>query len=1110
MSERTTRRSRRGGDAVATVDKDTAADESDGGGGEAEAEGPPPAPPPRKKAAGRMDPGVGGEEEGASESTSGDAADNLNAPPAAIEGGGDGPPPESADGDGAHDEDEEGHPREPVLLGEKPRGMYECDYCGADLSRAPRIRCAVCPDFDLCLECFANEDHERMGRYKREEEARRRAEAEEEAAAAAEAHPVLGGAAPPSEPPDKRGRGRKRKAPRDLLDDLHNEDPSALGSYVGGLWIPFFRHRPDHPYLVADSTRYMMFPSFRGVRPVAAPGVAEVGGNLNFGDAGGPDDGRGGGMEEPKPDGSDGDHVEAIANAQDTAIHSNAVPAQDGGSSESAMDVDEAKNRDEASAEPENPSPGGADGKPDPDPTSDPDGGGDKNACEKERTASARSEPPAAAAALAVVQDSSKVWTAEEDLRLLDGILTCGLGNWADISEHMSGAVAGEAVQAPDPGGCSIGIKSEQQCMERYLDDFMGRYGRILPPYTMVAERPADRPDGPPGAAGGDEAGNDGAPEEGHAEDNGASAADDTGINGISGSLRKRPRRMASAEDEMAPGFKKVVFRPEPTESLDDSADLYHPYLPPVSGVKVGDEVARDLWYRSEQNFIRQLAGASSKAEADSIRSDFVKQRALGVPGYEANVLPPRLDDVAKMEGHELVGYMPRRGDFDVEWSNDAEKLISEIEFTSEDTKDEKELKLRVLDIFNRRVDEREERKRVVIEHGLLNYKENQEKMWLMDPDERHLVQRMRLFARYHSREEHEAFVRKTLEAKRLRKEIAKLETYQRMGIKKLSDCERYELDKSRRVLHKDAWLKKEKETKKSKKSGEGGENKTVLRPSVAAFLPGKRATRPSAEIWKQFAPPEAGGGAVNGGTTCAPSENGAGKPTDPMDCDGDRKPAAASEPTKPPPSDERKPEDEQKPSADKFVIKDKPGFDLLSKKEIGVCKRHSLLPMEYVSVKRALIADAISKGIVDPRRPSNQSLFKVDVSSRKDVVDFVLSSGWVPEEPFQKKQKTVAHPVPAAVPVAAAAAAQLPPSQQQSTTEDKPAAKAPLQTLPPSPNAASSKPAADSMLMMPTSADAVKSPSSREVGLGVLENTKPLSLLKSPPEPHVAENENL
>ena len=35
------------------------------------------------------------------------------------------------------------------------RSLYHCNYCQKDISSCPRIKCAVCTDFDLCLECFA-------------------------------------------------------------------------------------------------------------------------------------------------------------------------------------------------------------------------------------------------------------------------------------------------------------------------------------------------------------------------------------------------------------------------------------------------------------------------------------------------------------------------------------------------------------------------------------------------------------------------------------------------------------------------------------------------------------------------------------------------------------------------------------------------------------------------------------------------------------------------------------------------------------------------------------------------------------------------------------------
>ncbi|PPE01904.1 hypothetical protein GOBAR_DD01044 [Gossypium barbadense] len=37
----------------------------------------------------------------------------------------------------------------------KGPALYHCNYCNKDLSGMVRIKCAVCPDFDLCVECFS-------------------------------------------------------------------------------------------------------------------------------------------------------------------------------------------------------------------------------------------------------------------------------------------------------------------------------------------------------------------------------------------------------------------------------------------------------------------------------------------------------------------------------------------------------------------------------------------------------------------------------------------------------------------------------------------------------------------------------------------------------------------------------------------------------------------------------------------------------------------------------------------------------------------------------------------------------------------------------------------
>ena len=99
-----------------------------------------------------------------------------------------------------------------VLTSDKRRGVYECDYCHADISQVPRIRCAVCPDFDLCLDCFATTDH---------------AVAVARIRAASAAHGAV------------------------------QDGPTP------GISASAINHSGTHKYRVADSTRYPLFPSAR-------------------------------------------------------------------------------------------------------------------------------------------------------------------------------------------------------------------------------------------------------------------------------------------------------------------------------------------------------------------------------------------------------------------------------------------------------------------------------------------------------------------------------------------------------------------------------------------------------------------------------------------------------------------------------------------------------------------------------------------------------------------------------------------------------------------------------------------------------------------------------
>lgn len=152
-----------------------------------------------------------------------------------------------------------------------------------------------------------------------------------------------------------------------------------------------------------------------------------------------------------------------------------------------------------------------------------------------------------------------------------------------------------------------------------------------------------------------------------------------------------------------------------------------------------------------------------------------------------------------QLPGCNLAGYMPLRGDFDVEYDNDAELILADMEFLEDDHPTERELKLRMIDIYNAKLDERERRKKFAIERGLLDYQQHIQLEKKRTKEERDLVASIRPFARFHSAEEHDELVGGLLAAMKLRKRIAQLQEYRKNGIRTLEEGEEYEREKAKR-----------------------------------------------------------------------------------------------------------------------------------------------------------------------------------------------------------------------------------------------------------------------------------------------------------------------
>ena len=792
-----------------------------------------------------------------------------------------------------------------ILTSEKRRGFYECDYCRTDLSQVPRICCAICPEFDLCLECFTNSKA--------------------------------------SESSSSKSNGSK--------DGI--------------------KHDHTHGYRVCDSTRFFLFPSLRGVDKRNAE--CKVNGDLSEAVAKlseiaeaedchdsehrqvdkskkgeidlAPDieikeaakEGGAANYTDKEADGSNvtSEENEAVEGEDEKDYDSNppiVKEGEDNGTNVAKDTVDTEVDDDEA-----------------------PSASTFSNKSRAEISVTSNVHPIAVVHEYVATDDVKNMWTVEEDLRLLDAIAHLGLGNWMDISEEVAGT-----------SGTSS--KTPKKCMERYLYDYLGRYGPILPQYTLVEAKEGDYKK---------------SVEEGESElaEVDIDAADKGSINRKRMRSEIEPMSRQNSLSSIFTGNANKEYTVVLTETLPGYEELWpKPYIPPIESIKMGDDVGRDLAVKAELAYVKVIGAANSKSEADAIRKEWENQR-LNMHGGPT-VLPPRAEDVSAMHGNDLAGFMPRRGDFDIEWDNDAEKLLQDMEFLAADTAEDRVLKVKVLALYNSRLDTREQRKKFLVERGLLDYRKKHQEQNMLPADERDLRNRMRLFARFQSPEKHDELVQDILKAKRLRKEIARLQMYRRMGFTSMVDAERFELDRNRREAHRLACEQREKEEKKSTDTAnELGTNSALSASEVnATYLKQYKLNDRNKRNSLDSEVP------IDVDT----SMQGVSSPTGENNMKVDTPNATETSESNPPVQD-------AKP---KFDVRKCPGYEILTKKELDLCQKLELQPKLYTEAKTVLINESLKQGFLDEDRTHRRSLFKVDVEKRGDVINFILESGWLPALP--------------------------------------------------------------------------------------------------------------
>ncbi|KAG5646232.1 hypothetical protein DXG03_004059 [Asterophora parasitica] len=116
------------------------------------------------------------------------------------------------------------------------------------------------------------------------------------------------------------------------------------------------------------------------------------------------------------------------------------------------------------------------------------------------------------------------------------------------------------------------------------------------------------------------------------------------------------------------------------------------------------------------------------------------------------------------------------------------------------ETPDSLKFKLTLMEMYTQRIEKRLEGKGFIFNRGLLEYKKMQAAEKKRPREERDIIHRLRPFAKIQTAEDYEEFASDMLYEAILRKKILDLQTYRRLGLTSATDIEKYEQDLAKRA----------------------------------------------------------------------------------------------------------------------------------------------------------------------------------------------------------------------------------------------------------------------------------------------------------------------
>jgi len=219
-------------------------------------------------------------------------------------------------------------------------------------------------------------------------------------------------------------------------------------------------------------------------------------------------------------------------------------------------------------------------------------------------------------------------------------------------------------------------------------------------------------------------------------------------------------------------------------------------------GGRSKDEVSNhyeEIYLMSKEYPIPEMSKNFSNITPD----EMVKKKKRRLDERKNAPLPPPRKPIASVPlCHEVQGFMPGRLEFEHEFENDAELTVKDMIFDPDDQTTDIELKLAILDIYNSRLTSRSEKKRLLFENNLLEYRKNASLDKKRTKEERELFNKLKAYSRIMSPNDFQDFSKDMLSELHCRTRIKQLQEWRKNGITSIESGLKYEKDKSQRIAN--------------------------------------------------------------------------------------------------------------------------------------------------------------------------------------------------------------------------------------------------------------------------------------------------------------------